>query len=205
MKAAPRIGSSLITKVINPETELERLLLSDEEVVNGLLWGTPRFGHPEGAVWLHVWEVLDNVELVSQRMGDPRLREQLRLVSILHDTFKYQEEKIRPRRNWDLHHANIARRFAEKYIDDTAVLDVIELHDEAFYAWRERFRDPERSQWRLNRLFDRLGEGIQLFYLFFKCDTQTGDKIQAPVAWFEETCPAIEALELPWDQPVLMY
>jgi hypothetical protein len=28
------------------------------------------------------------------------------------------------------HHAMIARRFAERYVDDPKLLDVIELHDE---------------------------------------------------------------------------
>ena len=35
---------------------------------------------------------------------------------------------------------------------------------------------------------------LQLYYLFFKCDTQTGDKTQAPLKWFEREVPGIEVM-----------
>jgi hypothetical protein len=90
----------------------------------------------------------------------------------------------------------IARRYMEQFTADTSILDIVELHDEAFYAWRCIFvyQLPQKGQARLQRLLGRLGSNLQLYYLFFKCDTETGDKMQAPLRWFETTVPGIEAL-----------
>jgi hypothetical protein len=48
----------------------------------------------------------------------------------------------------------------------------------------------------LEELLRRVGGFIQLYYLFFKCDTQTGDKNQASLKWFEQKNPGIERLLL---------
>jgi len=37
---------------------------------------------------------------------------------------------------------------------------------------------------------------MQLFYLFFKCDTLTGDKTLAPLTWFEEHVTGIDLVYL---------
>ncbi|MBN8527534.1 MAG: hypothetical protein J0M02_19550, partial [Planctomycetes bacterium] len=39
----------------------------------------------------------------------------------------------------------------------------------------------------LESLLERMNYCLQLYYLFFKCDTQSGDKTQAPLKWFEKT------------------
>jgi hypothetical protein len=176
----------LITNLIQPETALERIILQDKSFQEGLLWGKPRRGHPEGKIIYHIREVLDNVEKVIE---DDVMRQQLRLITIIHDTFKFQEDTSYPR-DWDKHHALIARNFAEHFIDDDTILDIIELHDEAYYCWRweNKYFKPEIAKRRKQNLLDRIGvENMQLYYLFFKCDTQTGDKTQEPVAWFEKT------------------
>jgi len=41
----------------------------------------------------------------------------------------------------------------------------------------------------------KVGPYWQLFYLFFKCDTSTGDKNPAPLTWFETTMEDIEVVE----------
>ena len=124
-----------------------------------------------------------------------QLRKQLRLITIIHDTFKYLEEQKRPRTDWSKHHAIFALNFAKKYIKDKAILDVIELHDEAYYAWRDfNFGKIASCNKRMNNLVKRLGNNMQLFYLFFKCDTQTGDKYQRPISWFESTVKNIDVV-----------
>jgi len=50
-----------LNTLLSPENELESQILSDNEVVEGLQWGFPRFGHPEGKVMLHVKEVYQNI------------------------------------------------------------------------------------------------------------------------------------------------
>ena len=178
------IDQTHIAPLLRPETELESALLQLPEFCNGLLWGEPRFGHPEGKVVLHVREVMDNIDLLDI---DPLTRQRLRMIALVHDTFKNVEDKSNPR-NWLRHHAVLARQFLEDYSKDEGVLEVTELHDEAYYAWRNAFlhKNPEVGRQRLQRLFDRLGEHLPLYYLFFKCDTETGDKTQAPLRWIRE-------------------
>lgn len=177
-----------------PETALEKQLLSVPEFRHGLLWGEPRFGHPEGKVVLHVREVLDNIDQIAG-LGEMQ-RGQLRLIALAHDTFKYAEDRSRPR-DWSRHHGLIARRFMEAHTSDPVVLDVIETHDDAYYAWlaqkHEHFGQENRHK-SLDHLLRRMDYCLQLYYLFFKCDTQTGDKTQASLKWFERTVPGIEVV-----------
>ncbi len=180
-----------VENLLRPETDLERLILKAPEFRKGLLWGEPRFGHPEGKVVFHIREVLDNIDLIAGITREQR--RQLRLITFAHDTFKYAEDRSHPR-DWNKHHGLLARRFLENHTGDPAVLDITEMHDDAYYAWlgqkHEVFgaENPNKS---LHTLLARTGHCLQLYYLFFKCDTQTGDKTQAPLKWFERTAPGI--------------
>jgi len=82
----------------------------------------------------------------------------------------------------------------EDYTSDQSILDVIELHDEAYYCWRLKmlYNKAEEGNARLERFKARIGDNIQLYYLFFKADTKTGDKTQSPLYWFETNIPGIE-------------
>ncbi len=179
-----------IEKMLSPETKVERLILEDSAFQKGLNWGTPRFGHPEGKVIFHIQEVLENVDKLDITEHQ---RQQLRLIAYTHDTFKYLEIKGFPR-DWSKHHGVFARHFTEKFSEEQSLLDIIEFHDEAYYSWRHTHihRDPESGQSRLDNLLQRVGSNIQLYYLFFKCDTRTGDKNQAPLKWFEKNIKNIE-------------
>ena len=183
-----------IYKVLQPETDLERFFMGLPEIQAGLLWGEPRYGHPEGKVLYHVVEVFRNIDGIIPPLSI-KARQTLRLITLLHDTFKYAEDKSYPR-DWSKHHAKLARFFAEQYMTNKTELELIELHDEAYYCWRlEVLEDePEQAALRLKLLLERLKGRLQLFYIFFKCDTATGDKTQAPVKWFEKKVEGIERI-----------
>ncbi len=187
------IIESEIDLKLQPETDLELRIIADPEFQAGLFWGTPRYGHPEGQVINHIPEVLANVDKLDI---STEMRRQLRLITYVHDTFKHIEDKTPPR-DWTKHHSVYARNFLAKYVEEEAVLTVTEMHDEAYHAWRlfALAKSPEKSQQRLDNLLTKVGDNIQLYYLFFKCDTQTGDKIQAPVRWFEKTVQGIEVVQ----------
>lgn len=179
---------------LTPETALERAFLNDPAFTKGCHWGVPRFGHPEGEVYKHIKEVLQNIDRYEI---DPSDRAKLRIIAFVHDTFKYLEHKGRPR-DWSKHHSIIARKFLEKYTNDEDLLIITELHDEAYYIWRlwHVYQEAEKAQAKLARLLHQLGDRIQLYYLFFKADTLTGDKNLAPLKWFEQTIPGIQLTEL---------
>jgi hypothetical protein len=179
--------------LLKPETDLERAFMNDKDFKTGLFWGKPRFGHPEGEVVYHIREVLDNVEKLDIDAG---MRRRLRIITFVHDTFKHLEDRSIPR-DWSRHHATLASNFLAKHTDKKILLDVTALHDEAYYAWRaiHLYDKEESGKKRMSDLIKTVGKDLQLYYLFFKCDTQTGDKVQAPVRWFEETVKGIEVVK----------
>lgn len=180
--------------ILQPETPLEKSILKDKPFRRGLLWGVPRYGHPEGEVYKHIRDVFDNIDRLTI---DQQSRERLRLVALVHDSFKHKENKRRPR-DWSQHHGVLARDFLSNFTDDEVALKITEIHDEAYYVWRLKVlykREAEGRQ-RLIKLLEQLGEHRQLFYLFFKCDTCTGDKIQSPLKWFENNIPGIQVVDL---------
>lgn len=195
MKKTP-IDRVDLESILQPETALERRLIQDPEFRRGLGWGIPRFGHPEGEVYKHIREVLDNIDRFDISADE---REKLRLITFVHDTFKHLEDKSYPR-DWSKHHGVYARRFLERHYDDPVVLRIVELHDEAYYAWRHKhlYHQHREGSERLQRLLQAMGDDIQLYYLFFKADTQTGDKNQAPLKWFEMVVKDIEVVPSVW-------
>ncbi|MFK7951181.1 MAG: hypothetical protein AB8G11_26610 [Saprospiraceae bacterium] len=179
-----------IEERFTPETHQEQQIIKHPEWREGAMWGKPRYGHPEGKVLYHIEEVLLNVEAVQ---STPKVRQDLRFITLTHDTFKHKEHRGFPR-DWSKHHAVLARQFSEQFTDNQGLLDIIEFHDEAYYVWKmehKLFR-KNAAQRRLDKLLLRLGDNLQLFYLFFKCDTQTGDKNQKSVEWFEATVKDID-------------
>lgn len=178
---------------LQPETELEAGFLEDAEFRRGLQWGVPRYGHPEGSIMNHIVEVCANIDRLPV---DAPTRRLLRIVCYVHDTFKHLEHRGKPR-DWTRHHAVYARNFLERYVDDEQLLEVVELHDEAYYAWRlaHLYHRMADSKERIAMIRERVGDYWQLYYLFFKCDTATGDKNQAPLIWFETTMDDIEVVE----------
>ncbi|MEM1327509.1 MAG: hypothetical protein AAGI23_16225 [Bacteroidota bacterium] len=181
--------------LLQPQQALEYIFLDNEQFLEGLDWGIPRYGHPEGKILYHIEEVLQNIDCIPNLDKADYLK--LRLITFVHDTFKNLEDKARPR-SWLKHHAVFARQFLSNYTSDEALLDLVELHDEAYYAWRTIHiqHQPDLGNLRKERLLSRMGDQLQLYYLFFKCDTLTGDKMPAPLDWFEEKIEGIKVVEL---------
>lgn len=171
-----------IEELLKPETELERQIMKDPEFIIGANWGKSRNGHPEGKVAYHIAEVLANVEKYS----DESNRRELRLIAIIHDTFKHKVDQSQPKVGSN-HHAMIARKFAEKFNIDNDVLDVIELHDEAYNAWSmgDRKGNWNGAEKRLEQLLHRLNDqDYKLYETFYMCDNETGNKTQESFEWF---------------------
>lgn len=164
------------------ETALEHQIAADPAWRFGIHWGQPRPGHPEGQVVFHIRDVLQNIDTFYGRHQD---RSRLRLIALVHDTFKYKKaetpvgEKIRPHGFW-------AREFTEHYLLDQGVLAVIEQHDDAYKAYRLLDRDPndETAVSNAQMLIARLGTHLDLYLHFYYCDNRTGDKSVQSYEWF---------------------
>ena len=184
MNTVPKISNEKdVADILKPENEIEKNILSDKEFLEGALWGEPRPGHPEGQVIFHIKEVLNNVNKYSKSHN----RNELRLIALVHDTFKHKVDRSKPITG-DNHHAFIAKKFLEQYCSDDEILDVVELHDEAFNAWQKGNRDGkwDKAKERATKLIIRLGKSLDLYLTFYKCDNETGDKNQDCYHWFEK-------------------
>jgi hypothetical protein len=163
-----------------PETELERAVSADPELQEGLDWGEPRRGHPEGAVGAHVADLLDTIE----RWGETgKRREDLRFLSLVHDALKYRVQHWRPRTG-ENHHATRARRFAERYTDDERLLATLEQHDRPYNLWRKMRRRGRVDEHGLNNMLDRIPD-LDLFLRFVELDGSTEGKNREPIRWLK--------------------
>jgi hypothetical protein len=164
------------------ETALERAIAADPDWQTGLAWGAPRRGHPEGQVLWHIRDVLENVGSLYGRSAE---RARLRQIALIHDTFKYQVDRAAPRGPANTHEY-FARRFAERYLTDLGVLEVIELHDSAYKAHRllARTGDSAEAARQAQALLARLGAHLDLYMMFYLCDNRTGDKSMEHYQWF---------------------
>jgi hypothetical protein len=163
-----------------PETELERRLAADPVLQEGLAWGEPRRGHPEGSVGAHVADLLGTIE----RWGETgKRREELRLLALVHDSLKYRVQNWRPKTG-ENHHAMRARRFAESYIDDERLLATIEQHDRPYSLWRKMRRRGRPDEHAFTEMVDRIPD-VDLFLRFVELDGSTEGKNHEPIRWLK--------------------
>jgi len=164
-----------------PETELERALTEDPELLAGLAWGKPRAGHPEGSVGAHVADLLATIERDDH---PPERRTQLRFLALVHDSFKYRVHEWLPKTG-ENHHATRARRFAERFTDDERLLATIEFHDGPYAIWRKLRRRGKLDEERFSQMMERVPDR-ELFLLFIELDGSTEGKKPEPIRWFRD-------------------
>jgi hypothetical protein len=173
-------ASELVTG-FEPETDLERAVAEAPELREGLAWGEPRDGHPEGPVGTHVADLL---RAIDQRDETAERRRVLRFIALVHDSFKYRVHDWLPKTGSN-HHAARARAFAERFTDDEAVLSVIELHDRPYSLWRKMQRHGGLDEGGFERMLGRIDDP-ELFLDFVELDGSTEGKRPEPTRWFRE-------------------
>ena len=166
------------------EGDVERQIAADPEWRTGVEWGTPRRGHPEGAVKHHIADVLANVD---REAADEEERRRLRLAALVHDAFKYRAPEGSARVGSPGHHGSQAAQFLERFVDDPELVELVRWHDEAFAAWfgLNRRGDRDRAIRRARALAERLGPSLPLYVKFFRADNGTRGKSSDAVEWFE--------------------
>jgi hypothetical protein len=163
-----------------PETALERAVAADPVLREGLTWGKPRRGHPEGTVGAHVADLLETID----RWGETGTRrEELRFLAVVHDSLKHKVQSWRPRTG-ENHHAMRARRFAERYTDDERLLATIEQHDRPYNLWRKARRRGHTDEHAFDDMIDRIPD-LDLFLRFVELDGSTEGKTDEPIHWLK--------------------
>jgi hypothetical protein len=156
-------------------------------MLHGWAWGAPRSGHPEGSVGKHVADLLETIDRWGETGGR---REELRFVSLIHDSLKYAVRPWLPRVG-ENHHAMRARRFAEGHASDERLLAAIELHDRPYHVWRGTrygFRRAAREHG-VSELVRRVPD-IDLFVRFVELDGSTEGKNPEPIRWLKDELAA---------------
>ena len=164
-----------------PETELERRVTAERELLEGLAWGQPRAGHPEGPVGTHVSHLLETLDEAGTSGEE---RERLRFMALVHDAFKSQVRERLPRVG-ENHHARRARRFAERFVEDEGLLAAIEMHDRPYALWRKMKRRGKLDERGFRRMMKRISDP-DLFLRFIELDGSTEGKRSEPIEWFRE-------------------
>jgi hypothetical protein len=162
-----------------PETELERAVAGDPQLLAGLAWGKPRKGHPEGTVGAHVAALLETIE---RDQPPAEARSLLRFVALVHDGFKYRVHEWLPKTGAN-HHAARARRFAERFTDDERLLATIEYHDGPYAIWRKMNRRGKLDERRFEEMMRNVPDP-ELFLVFIEVDGSTEGKNPEPIRWF---------------------
>jgi hypothetical protein len=150
-------------------------------LLEGLAWGEPRRGHPEGSVGAHVAHLLETID-DSGEQGERR--SELRLLALIHDSLKYRVRDVLPKRG-ENHHALRARRFAEGYVDDERLLAVLEQHDRPYALWRRMRRTGAPDDDRFDAMLERVPD-LSLFLRFVELDGSTEGKNPEPLRWLRE-------------------
>jgi hypothetical protein len=164
-----------------PENEIEEAVTADPELLAGLAWGEPRDAHPEGAVGIHVADLLEVIE----RDGETgKRRDDLRFLALVHDAFKYRVRNWLPRQGRN-HHASRARRFAERYTDDERLLATIELHDRPYHLWKQLKKRGRLDKDAFDDMLERIPDH-DLFQRFIEVDGAGEAKDPDPIRWLRE-------------------
>ena len=172
------------------ENALEQRLAVDLVMVEGLGWGKPRPGHPEGTIGAHVSHLLDTIDAWGEQGAR---RAELRFIALVHDTLKGSVKDWLPRTG-ENHHAMRARRFAEHFTSDERLLATIELHDRPYAIWKRMRRtgDPQRDA--VSEMIERVPD-LRLFMRFMEVDGSTEGKDPEPFRWFRGELAARSAPE----------
>jgi hypothetical protein len=176
--SSPAVAAATSIPGFEPEDDLERAVTADPRLLEGLAWGRPRRGHPEGPVGNHVGDLLRTIDEWGE---SGRRRSDLRFIALVHDGFKYAVSALRPKTG-ENHHAMRARRFAEDYTSEERLLAAIELHDRPYHLWRRRRRTGHVPARKLDDMIARLPD-LPLFTRFVELDASTEGKRPEPVDW----------------------
>lgn len=187
------MGGEAIARLVpgfSPENALEQRLAGYPVMAEGLAWGKPRQGHPEGPVGAHVAHLLASIDACGE---EGMRRSELRFVALVHDTLKGKVKEWLPRTG-ENHHAMRARRFAEQLTSDERLLATIELHDRPYSIWKRLRRTGEAQHDAVAEMVVRLPDEA-LFLRFVELDGSTEGKDPAPVRWFRDELAARGASE----------
>ena len=155
-------------------------ITNDPRYLANLDWGTPRRGHPEGTVRLHIAELERNLAALTKDVTWPGYWK-LRILIHVHDSFKADASPgaaITDPRS----HASLARAFLRDHCADEDLQAMVQYHDEPFALWRQAASRGEVNPRRRERLLAAIKDW-RLFIEFQLIDGATAGKSREPLEW----------------------
>lgn len=160
----------------HPLSQLLFKIVNDDRYKQGIAYGAPRKGHPEGTVGKHLIDLDRNVDKMFEGgwlAGDEYWK--LRILVHTHDIMKYAAKPdsaiIDPQS-----HASLAAKFLSEFSDDQDLINIVQAHDENLALWQQHKAKGMYKEDRLKeRVIDKVKD-IELLLLFQICDAYTPGK-----------------------------
>jgi hypothetical protein len=146
-------------------------------------YGEPRDGHPEGSIKKHIEQLERNLYYFKDVISEEK-QDKIRFLIHVHDTFKADSEKDVEIEN-SKSHSSIARKYAEKFISEESVLQIIQFHDFNYYIWKKYNKYGFYDREKLKDILEKI-EDIELLLLFTIIDGTVKGKDLAKLKWFYE-------------------
>lgn len=155
-------------------------IAADPRYTQGLDWGEPRPGHPEGTIRAHIAALEANLESLSAKLSDSEYWK-LKLLIHTHDLFKGESDhgvSI-----LDLNsHASLARAFLSSYCTDADLLAMVQFHDEPFALYLQARSKGKYNQDRFDALLHAIDDW-NVFLAFNIIDGCASGKSRKSLHW----------------------
>lgn len=161
--------------------ELLERIQKDPRYLEGLDWGRPRHGHPEGTIRWHVEILEQNLAALKDRLSVEECWK-LKVLIHVHDTFKHAAKSGVPITD-PRSHATLARAFLAEFCADADLLNMVQFHDEPFALWRQFDERGSFNQERMRKLVETI-QNWDLFLAFLILDGCTEGKDRVVLQWF---------------------
>jgi hypothetical protein len=164
---------------MTPRNEMEARILADPVIQQGLDWGKPRSGHPEGSVRKHVTAILRYID----RQDWKQYKEDLRILALIHDSFKFKERVptgfLVPTLS---NHARFAAEYYEQLNPGGDRLRDVLLHHDTPWRFYKRYREGKFNRELFISIFSELD--LDLLIRFNYADAC--QRSAAPAEWFQD-------------------
>jgi len=156
-------------------------VLSDPRYLEGIEYGKPRPGHPEGKVRYHIRELEENLERLKSRISEEQYWK-LKFLIHVHDTFKANAVPDSPIES-PHSHASLATKFTAEFTEEADLLAMIQYHDVNFALWKQFAVTGAYDSQRFENLLETI-QDWDLFLMFLIIDGSTEGKDPEKIRWF---------------------
>jgi hypothetical protein len=158
------------------------LITADPRYKEGIAYGKPRTGHPEGRVVDHIKQLDANLDKLVPLLSSEEFFK-LRILIHVHDSFKHVAKRDSAIEDpWS--HASLAREFLAEFSDDEDLLRMVQYHDLGFALWKQFEAKGKYSYDRLESSILSRMQDVELFLLFTIIDGFTPGKDHTKIRWF---------------------